>query len=284
MAKKVFTIIIICILTFSARNYSYAAETKLYIGILPVYAPEKIWHSYKPFIDYLNKTTGLSWELKLYNNYNSIINGICSSEISIAYLGSNTFGLAYEKCKAKPLLVTLSSDGKPFFRSIIFTNNQNINSLKELKGKSFAFGDKNSTSSHIVPRKMLEDEGVTMDIIKPVFLKNHNKIINAVAYKEVEAGATKESVFEKVKDIKLKVLKISEPLPHYAFCAAPNIEPNIKTKFINALLKLRPLHNNEDRNIVKEWDSELRHGFMKPSENYIQDIMKLHMLLKRYND
>ena len=283
MVKRILYIIIISMLIFHVCT-AYAAENKVFIGILPHYAPEKIWHFYKPFIDYLNKTTDISWELKLYHNYDAIIDGICSGEVSIAYLGPNPFGLAYEKCRAKPLLVILGNDGKPFYRSIIFTNNHKINSLKELKGKPFAFGDRDSTSSYIIPRKMLEDEGITMAMIKPVFLKNHDKIINAVAKNEAVAGATKVSVFEKFKDMKFKTLKVSEPLPQHAFCAVPNINPDIEKKFTSALLKLKPLQNKGDKNIVKEWDSELRHGFILPPENYIKEIMKLHTLLKRYND
>jgi phosphonate transport system substrate-binding protein len=271
MVKKLFIIIAFLVLIFSAVHYGYAAENKVYIGILPYYAPDKIWHFYEPFIDYLNKTTDISWELKLYHNYDAIIDGICSSEVSIAYLGPNPFGLAYEKCKAKPLLVILGDDGKPFYRSIIFTNNHKINSLKELKGKPFAFGDRDSTSSNIVPRKMLEDAGITMDMIKPVFLKSHEKIINAV-------------VFEKFKGLKFKVLKVSEPLPLHSFCTTSNINPDIERKFMNALLKLKPLHDDSDRNIVKNWDPELRYGFTLPPKDYIQNILKLHRLFEKYND
>lgn len=284
MGRGAFALFLTVVLLFSFASAAYTAENKAYIGILPYYAPEKIWHFYKPFINYLNKTTGVSWELKLYHSYDSIIDGICSSEISIAYLGPNPFGLAYEKCKIKPLLVMLGSDGKPFYRSIIFTNDSSIASLKDLEGKKVAFGDRDSTSSNIVPRKMLEDEGVTMDMIKPVFLRSHEKIIDAVASNKVTAGATKVSIFEKVKGLQFRALKISEPLPHHTFCAASNINPDIEKKFINALLKLKLLRSNNDKDIVKDWDPELRYGFTLPPKNYIHDILKLHSLFKRYND
>ncbi|BCB96866.1 hypothetical protein JZK55_17880 [Dissulfurispira thermophila] len=141
MVKKVFIIIVFLALILSVAPYGYAAENKVYIGILPYYAPDKIWHFYTPFIDYLNKATDISWELKLYHNYDAIVDGLCNGEIAIAYLGPNPLGLASEKCKAKPLLVIIGEDGKPFYRSIIFSNNHKINSLKELKGKPFAFGE-----------------------------------------------------------------------------------------------------------------------------------------------
>lgn len=203
--------------------------------------------------------------------------------MSVAYLGPNPFGLAYEKCKVRPLLVILGEDGKPFYRSIIFTNDRKLNSLKELKGRTFAFGDKNSTSSNIIPRKILEDAGITMDMIRPLFLKSHERIIEAVARNEAIAGATKVSVFQKFKELGLKALKTSEPLPHHSFCAT-NIKPNIEKKFVKALIKLKPSKNPKDKDIMKNWDPELRYGFTIPPNNYISEVLRLHELFKRYND
>lgn len=259
------------------------AEETLYVGILPYYAPDKIWHLYRPFISYLNKETGLKWELKLYHSYDAIIDGICKNEVSIAYLGPVPFGLARDKCKVRPLLVVLGVDGKPFYKSIIFTGNKGINSLKDLRGKVFAFGDKDSTSSTIVPRKMLEDEGITMNMIKPLFLKSHEKIIEAVAKNKAIAGAVKGSVFEKFSGLGFKILKVSEPLPHHCFSTV-NMDTEIEKRFINALIKLNPLKNPADRNIIKNWDPELRYGFSIPPDDYILRILEFQNLFRIDND
>ncbi len=44
-----------------------SASTTYSIGIIPFYSPEQIRRLYTPFIDHLNKTTGMTWELKLYH-------------------------------------------------------------------------------------------------------------------------------------------------------------------------------------------------------------------------
>ncbi len=149
-----------------------------------------------------------------------------------------------------------------------------------MKGKKFAFGETTAAGAHIVPRRMLEDEGVTIDAISPVFLKSQEKIISSVLKKEVAAGAVKEPVFEKFKELNLKVLKISDPIPNYTFCATSTIAPRIEREFINALLKLKPIFNEADKNTVKYWDPELRHGFILPPPNYIQDVLKLQRTYK----
>lgn len=248
---------------------------------MPYYTPEKIWHLYEPFVDYLNKTTDIKWELKLYHNYESIIQGICGGEISVALLGPVALGKAYEKCRAKPLLVSLGKDGAPYYRSVIITNDFDINSLKDLKEKKFALL-KGSTAADVVPRKMLADEGITFEFISPVFYESHDRIINALLTNDVTAAGVKESMYEKFRDSKLKILKRSWPLPNYAFCAQPSFSKQTAGKFINALLRLKPLSSPDDKNKVRNWDDEVKNGFILPTEYYQQNIMKLHDLYKEY--
>lgn len=280
MLRIIFLILSLVILTSSTPSNGYTKTDTIYIGILPYYAPDKIWLFYRPFIAYLNKVTGLRWDLRLYHNYDAMIDGACKGEVSIAYMGPNPLGIAYERCKIKPLLVVLGEDGKPYYRSIIFTNDKRINSLKELKGKTFAFGDHESTSSYIIPRKIMEDNGITMQMIRPLFLKSHEKIIEAVAKNEAQAGATKVSVFRKFKGLGLKILLTSEPLPHHSFCSAV-ADKEIEERFKKALLKLKPLIISGHRDMVKNWDPEIRYGFAIPSDDYIQRVLKLQKLYKK---
>lgn len=253
-----------------------------YIGVLPYYSPEKIFRLYKPLVDYLNRTTSVTWNLKLYHNYDPVIDDLCSGEIAIAYLGPNPFGLAHEKCGAKPLLTIVGSGGKPYYHSLIFTNDRSIKSLADLKGRKIALGDHDSTSSHIIPRKMLEDAGITLEMVTPVYYRNHEGIISAVARNEASAGATKEAVFEKVKGMQFKVIAVSGPLIHHAFCASPKCDPETARRFKNALLRLKPLSNRADSELMKNWDPELSHGFSPPPDDYIRGTSELHKLLRKY--
>ena len=140
MIKRIVLILIFFIIFFTFTSNGYSLEHRAYIGIVPYYSPEKIWKLFTPFIDYLNKETNhIKWELRLYHKPKDVIDGLCTGEIDIALFGPIPAAQSYEKCKAKPILVSLGSDGKPSYRGVIITNDQNINSLKDLKGKRFAF-------------------------------------------------------------------------------------------------------------------------------------------------
>lgn len=253
------------------------------IGILPYYKSEALLNYYRPFVKYLNEQTGISWEIKLFPNYERLIDAICKKEVSVAYLGYVPFGLAYEKCKAKPLLVNLGTDGKPFYKSFIVSSNRKIRSLKDLKGQKIAFGDRHSTSSYIVPRRMFEDEGISINDLKPVFFKDHERILEAVINGEVMAGAVKDSALRRYKSFDFKIIKESEPIPNHTFCSSSRLKAKEENSFKNALLRLKPLQNKSDKKITDKWDPEIQHGFVLPPENYIKGVERLLKTYKRYN-
>ena len=69
-----------------------------------------------------------------------------------------------------------------------------------LKGRSFAFGDLHSTSSHIVPRAMLLAEGVDVkDLQSYNYLGHHDDVVKAVLKGDFDAGAVMESIAYKYK-------------------------------------------------------------------------------------
>lgn len=276
-----FVFLTIFFLSLIIPSFSFSEVQK--IGILPYYKSETLLSYYKPFIRYLNKETGISWQLKLYPSYDSLIKAICNNEISVAYLGPIPFGLAYEKCKANPLVINLGRDGKAFYRSVIFTSNPKIKHLKDLRGKKIGFGDKHSTSSYIVPRKMLEDNGLNLGDLAPIHFKDHERIIEAVINNEVSAGAVKEPVLERFRSFNFKIIKTSGPIVNHTFCASKKLDPYVEDSFKRALLRLKPLKNKSDKKIVDKWDPEIRYGFIEPPKDYIDNVMRLLRLYKIYN-
>ncbi|GIW22853.1 MAG: hypothetical protein KatS3mg068_1860 [Candidatus Sericytochromatia bacterium] len=76
--------------------------------------------------------------------------------------------------------------------AIIVRKDSNINTLKDLKGKRFAFGDPISTSSHIFPKMLLIKNGINpdTDFVNVLFAGTHDSVVLSVYNKKVDAGAT----------------------------------------------------------------------------------------------
>jgi phosphate/phosphite/phosphonate ABC transporter binding protein len=258
-----------------ARSETPSSPPSRYtVAVIPFYSPEKIWLLYGPFIQHLKSATGLPWELKLYPDHHSLIQDLCSDKIGIALLGPIPMGRANDKCNTTPFLVALSKEGKPTFHSIIVTGDPAVTELSTVRGKNFGFF-KGSTAAHILPMKLLKDAGLEPKDYKSVFFESQDRIMTALLTKEVSAAGVKETLYQKFKNEPLRVLKTSDPLPNFAFCASPAISTAVREKFISALIKLHPLSNDKDAAVVKGWDDEIKNGFMLPAEDYLKSVLKL---------
>ncbi|NTW57610.1 MAG: PhnD/SsuA/transferrin family substrate-binding protein [Nitrospirae bacterium] len=244
------------------------------VAVIPFYGPEKIWLLYSPLIEYLKKTTGHPWELKLYPNHDALIEDLCGGQIGVALLGPAPLGRANRKCGAEPLIVALGKDGKPTYRSVIVTSDAAVTALGGVRGKKFGFF-KGSTAAHIVPAKLLKDAGLGMEAVQPVFLESQDRIMTALLTREISAAGVKETLYRKFEKETLRVLTISGPLPNFAFSALPSLPSGVREEFVQALLRLKPHTNIRDADTMQDWDDEIKNGFVTPTDDYLLAVQNL---------
>lgn len=252
-------------------------------AVTPFYTPEQIWTLYSPFIYYLNKTTGESWELKLYHNHNELIEEICNGRVSAALMGPVPLGRANNKCGATPILAALGQDGTPSYHSVILTNAASVSTLKDLKGKKIGFF-KGSTAAHILPAKMLKDSGVYMSEIQPVFLESQGRIMSALLSGEISAAGVKTTLANRFSQEKLKVIAISAPLPNLAICATPSLPSSVRQHMISALTNIKSLTGSKDAEILKTWDDDVKNGFMVPGKDFLPAVMRVFEIFKEIHN
>jgi phosphonate transport system substrate-binding protein len=253
-----------------------AATTSEYtISVIPFYGPEKIWALYTPFIDFLKESTGKPWALKLFATHKALIDGLCTGQVSLALLGPVPMGKVMEQCQAEPLLVARAKDGTPYYRSIVVSIDPMITSLTGLKGTRFGLF-KGSTAAHILPRQILRQAGIQKGDIVPVFFESQDHIVNALLSRQISAAGLKEALFQKFKDVGFRVLATSEPLPNFAFAAAPAAHPAVKELFTQTLLRLQPATNEADKKRMATWDDEIKNGFIPPPDTFraaVKDLL-----------
>lgn len=254
-----------------------AARSEYTITIIPFYGPEKIWALYTPFIDFLKETTGKPWTLKLFANHKELLDGLCDGHVALALLGPVPLGRVMAQCQAEPLVVALGADNTPFYRSTLVSSDPGLSSLEGLKGKQVGFF-KGSTAAHILPRKILRQAGLDKGDFVPVFFQSQDHIVNALLSQRIAAAGLKEALFSKFKDKGLRVLATSEPLPNFAFAAAPLVSAEVRKLFVDTLLRLAPAANEGDRQRMAAWDDEIRRGFIQPTDtfrNAVKDLLTL---------
>src|SRR5258708_16865671 len=140
----------------------HAQNKPLRVGMIPdAGATAASVQEKAPLQAYLTKALGREVELIIPTNYNATVEALGNGSLDFAYLGGLTFVKAHAQFGVVPL-VQRASDLQ--FHSLFITGtNSPINSLKDLKGKNFAFGDINSTSGHLMPYAELKQAGLDAD-------------------------------------------------------------------------------------------------------------------------
>ncbi|WP_027256345.1 phosphonate ABC transporter substrate-binding protein [Leisingera aquimarina] len=142
----------------------------------------------------------LGVETKLFApaDYNGVIQGLLGGTIDMAWLGASGYAKTYlsNPEAVEPVLVKVNSDGGFGYYSVGFARKDSgVASLEDLKGKSFGFGDPNSTSGYLIPSiEIPQVTGATMDsgdyFGEVKFTGGHEQTIVAVANGDVAGGVS----------------------------------------------------------------------------------------------
>lgn len=142
----------------------------------------------------------LGVETKLFApaDYNGVIQGLLGGTIDMAWLGASGYAKTYleDSDAVEPILVKVNEDGGIGYFSIgIARKDSGIKSLQDMKGKTFGFGDPNSTSGYLIPSiEIPRATGASMesgDYFGEVkFTGGHEQTIVAVNKGDVNGGVT----------------------------------------------------------------------------------------------
>jgi len=230
---------------------SVGFSNEMTLGVHPYKSVSKLQKYYLPLTEYLSNKLNTKVNLSIAKDYETHIDLIGKDVIDMAYLGPASYVAMVNKYGKKRLLVRQLIKGKPTFKGhILAREDSTINSLADLENKSFAFGDPNSTMSHLVPRYMLIKNGITKDKLrKMAFLGSHDNVAIAVLTGEFDAGAVKEAVYYKYKDKGIKSLAATPDLSEHLFVVSNKMSEKKVKEIKNILLDLK--NSSEGKEILK---------------------------------
>ncbi|MGA2353303.1 MAG: putative selenate ABC transporter substrate-binding protein [Terriglobales bacterium] len=245
MQKKAFAVFVILLLVTVGCSGGRGGrpEQTLRLAMIPSTDPGKVVRDSQPLVKYLEKETGSRIELVVPTNYAAVVEAIANDRVDIAYLGGFTFVQASRRAGVLPLV---QRERDQNFHSIFITQPKSgINTLADLKGHSFAFGDVNSTSGHLMPAYYMRAANVDQDVIaKALYTGGHDATALAVANGKVDAGAMDELVYGnmmksgKITPERVKVFYTTPSFFDYVWAARKGLDPKLSQSFGDALLKL----------------------------------------------
>jgi len=251
----------------------------LSFGVHPYKSPQKLIKIYKPLVTLLSKRFNRPVKMVIAKDYATHIRNVGNDELDIAYLGPASYVRMVEQFGQKRILARQAIKGSPTFQGkIVIRENSGITSIEQLKGKWFAFGDPNSTMSHLVQRSMLIDNGVTASSLNFNFIGSHDNVALGVLTGDYDAGAVKEAVYHKYKSKGLKVLATTEKLSEHLFVASNTLSQKLVSDIGDALLELKNTHEG------KTAMTSIKSGMTSMLPATDTDYDNLRLMLKKLKD
>lgn len=262
--KKWFSAVLIVILAISLaacgqsnKNNSNANkdtatknEQVFKIGAIPDQNASDLSKGMGAVAKYLSDKTGMKVEFVPSVDYAALVTAFQRGEINLAWFGGLTSVQARKLVPDAESFAQRPRDSQ--FQSVFITNSStNINSLKDLKGKTFTFGSESSTSGYLMPSYYLLDAGINplKDFNgKPNFSGSHDATYKLVESGAFNAGALNIAVWQaavndkKVDTNKVKVFYTTPPFFDYNWTINGNVDKTFgkgtKNKVENAILSI----------------------------------------------
>jgi phosphonate transport system substrate-binding protein len=243
--KKTWARAVCALLVVLGTQTADAQPAPIRIGMVPDAGATQVAVQDKaPLQKYLSDKLGRPVQLIIPTNYNATVEGIGNGSLDIAYFGGLTYVKARARFGAVPLV---QRDIDQRFHSLFITRRgSGIRTIGDLRGKTFCFGDINSTSGHLVPRLMLKRLHVPAETLKSFrYTGSHPATAQAVASGACDAGALDETVFHslvtdgKISGTDVVVFYTSPPFTDYIWAARKGLPPQVDQAFSNAMLQLR---------------------------------------------
>lgn len=177
---------------------------------------------YQPLFNAVGAATGLDFDLKVAQSYGAVVQAMCNGSADVAFVGPVTYLQAEERGCAELLAVASENGQSIYYAGLFGPKNSAVRGLADLRGRSVAFGDVNSTSAFIYPMAMLLEEGI--DPVKDLgalrLTGTHANSLAALVEGRVDAAALSFDSYEKAvrsgtpgaQD--LQVIARSEAIPY----------------------------------------------------------------------
>jgi phosphonate transport system substrate-binding protein len=169
--------------------------TEFRIGLLGGENVQDRLASNECFRAYAEEALGVPVRLFTPADYNGVIQGLIGGSLDMAWLGASAYAAVHinNPDAVSPVLVKTNLDGSYNYFSIgIARADSGISNMDEMRGRSFAFADPNSTSGYLVPLVELPQQGFSMAegeyFSRIGFSGGHEQTIIAVVNGDFDAG------------------------------------------------------------------------------------------------
>jgi phosphonate transport system substrate-binding protein len=248
---------------------------------------------HQPLLAYLEKRLGTKMRMHHATEYAGTIEALKARKIEFARFGPASYAQAWlvTNGKVEPIACATDTEGYAAYHSVIVVKADSpVKSLEDLRGRSLAFADPNSTSGYVAPSFFLREQGVDLarHFGRTGFAGSHENGVIAVTNGSYDATVTwwtneRRSNFLRMEEKGMiakgavRVVWKSPALPESPWAIHTDLPPDLKADVRSALLAFptaepggwRALTDGKSKGLV-----EVRHADYEPVIRMIQANQK----------
>lgn len=231
-----------------AQTPASSCPAQMRFGILPT-DESTAKTRYTPLFDYLEKKIGSKLQYTIGADYAAIIIAMASKRLEVAWLGPESYIQATKQAKMYPLVMPENiTTGLGYYSSLWVRNDSSYKTIADLKGKTLAFVDPNSTSGYLFPMvHFLKDLKLNPSDYfgQVIFAGNHNAsmlslVTGKVDVAAIASGTVNNAILAKtIKDGELRAVWQSKLIPNSPITATDMISSECRAKIQKAFLDMR---------------------------------------------
>jgi phosphonate transport system substrate-binding protein len=226
----------------------------LTFGSVAMDIPAEMHRRLRPLMDYLSAELKRPVQLKLSADLSKAADDLASGNVDIAYLTPVAYIKAQRAGGARLVAKTVTRGEKSFQLMLVVRHDSPIKSVRDLAGKSFAFGD----PAAILQRAVLVNAGLRLEQLgSHKFIGHYDNIARGVASGDFDAGILKDTTAYEWERKGLRILHASPPLPPYNIAVSRRVDEPTRNALRQALLHLNPrdpAHGNVVESLDKNYD------------------------------
>ena len=249
--KRFLHFVLLFAFSLSAGAQGTAKPGVLTVGFIPAEDSRAMVRQSQAILDIVAKHTGMKIDTFVGSDYNATIEALRAGHVDVALLGPFSYVLATTVAPVEAFAVTVTARTmQPSYQSIIIAGKDSkINTLADLKGRTFAFVDPCSTSGFMVPSAAFVKAGIVpeKDFKQVMYSGGHDATIVSVGAGKVDAGAVADRIYERgcAKGLadcnKLKVVWTSPAIPNDPLLYRRTLSDDMKKKIREAFASVKNL-------------------------------------------
>jgi phosphonate transport system substrate-binding protein len=213
------------------------ARVEIRFGSVAMDVPAVMHQRLKPLTDYLSRELQRPVTLHLSPDLSKAAAEVAAGNVEISYMTPFAY-IKAQRTGGVRLAAKMVTKGQSSFKLMLVVRADSpIQSVADLAGKSFAFGDK----AAILQRAVVVGAGMPLERLGSYkFIGHYDNIARGVANGDFDAGILKDTSAYQWEKKGLRILYASPDLPPYNMVVSRNVEDPLYEAIRRALLQLDP--------------------------------------------